>query len=122
MVVLWKGIAAAAAAGLMLSGVAAGAAENEPPNQTLLFFAGSDFWKDGDFLHGGLLEAPFQEDVERHVQKLLVALLLLLAGRSSHTRAGDLQIGVLSNFLALLRKESIMERSGTIIHQEAMYG
>jgi len=73
VVVLWKGIAAAAAAGLMLSGVAAGAAENEPPNQTLLFFAGSDFWKDGDFLHGGLLWSPAGIDNDGFTLKMLVS-------------------------------------------------
>jgi hypothetical protein len=72
----------------------------------------------GDLLHGGLLEASFQEYVERDVQEFLVTLLLLLAGRSPDAGAHR-QIGVLANFLALGRKVRIMERTGTIIDWQA---
>jgi len=61
-----------------------------------------------------LLEASFQKYIERDIQQFLVALLLLLACRSADARA-DRQIGVIANFLAPQRKESIMERTSTII-------
>src|SRR5439155_1292771 len=70
---------------------------------------------DGDFLHGGLLEAFFQKDVECRVQQLLVALLLLRSRRPPHARTFDVQIGRITNFLALQPKGLIMERAGTII-------
>ena len=54
---------------------------------------------DRDFLHRGLLETSFQEDIESYVQQLLVTLLLLFAGRSAHTRPGDLQLCLITNSL-----------------------
>ena len=69
----------------------------------------------GDLLHGGLLKAAFQKDIERDIQQLLMALLLLLAGRPPDTRTLDGRICVTTNFLALLPKVLIMERTGTII-------
>ena len=71
----------------------------------------------GDLLHRGLLEAPFQEDIERDVQEFLVALLLLRARRPPDARANQSQICGITNFLALQRKTRIMERDGTIIHE-----
>jgi hypothetical protein len=68
----------------------------------------------GDLLHRGLLEASFQKYIERDIQELLMALLLLRARRSADARA-DRQIGGIANFLALQRKAFIMERDSTII-------
>jgi hypothetical protein len=68
----------------------------------------------GDLLHRGLLEASFQKYIERDVQELLMALLLLRSCRSSDARA-DRQICIIANFLALQRKVLIMERNSTII-------
>jgi hypothetical protein len=61
-----------------------------------------------------LLEASLQKYIERDVQELLMALLLLRECRSSDARA-DRQIGGIANFLALQRKVFIMERISTII-------
>jgi hypothetical protein len=74
----------------------------------------------GDLLHRGLLEASFQKYIERDIQELLVALLLLRACRPPRARARDRQIGVIANFLALQRKALIMERAGTIIYNPRM--
>jgi hypothetical protein len=61
-----------------------------------------------------LLEASLQKYIERDVQELLMALLLLRECRSSDAGA-DRQIGGIANFLALQRKAFIMERISTII-------
>jgi hypothetical protein len=68
----------------------------------------------GDLLHRGLLEASFQKYIERDVQELLMALLLLRRCRSSDARA-DRQIRIIANFLALQREVLVMERISTII-------
>jgi hypothetical protein len=39
----------------------------------------------GNLLHGGLLEASLQKDIERDIQQLLMALLLLGEGRPPDT-------------------------------------
>lgn len=70
---------------------------------------------DGDLLHRGLFEAFLQEDVECGVEQFLMALLLLGSCRPAHAGAFDLQIGRITNFLALQPKVLIMERAGTII-------
>jgi hypothetical protein len=60
----------------------------------------------GDLLHRGLLEASFQKYIERDIQELLMALLLLRACRSPDARAGDLQMCVIANFLLSGEKRS----------------
>ena len=50
--------AAIVAAMLMFCGIAAHAENDGPTNPSFLLFAGSDLWRDGEFLNGGTLWSP----------------------------------------------------------------
>jgi hypothetical protein len=59
-----RGFVAAAAATTMSLCAAAQAGTDGPDNRSLLLFAGTDVWRDGAFLHGGLLWSPAGLDVD----------------------------------------------------------
>jgi hypothetical protein len=51
-------VAAVGATMLVLCAIAAQAGTEQPVPASLLFFAGTDLWRDGAFLNGGLLWSP----------------------------------------------------------------
>lgn len=63
----------AAAATLMSLCAAALAGGDGPNNPSLLLFAGTDLWRDGAFLHGGMLWSPAGLDNDGFTFKLLLA-------------------------------------------------
>lgn len=73
MSVLRSCVTAVAAAGLFLCAIAAAAGTEEPKGPSFLYFAGSDLWRDGAFLNGGMLWSPAGLDKSGFTLKLLLA-------------------------------------------------
>jgi len=69
----WKGVGAAAATMTVLCAVAAQAGAVGPDNPSFLLFGGTDLWRDGAFLNGGLLWSPAGLDKGGFTFKLLLA-------------------------------------------------
>ncbi len=68
-----RGFAAAAAATMMALGAAAARADADGPNNpSFLLFAGTDLWRDGAFIDGGLLWSPAGLDAGGFTLKLLL--------------------------------------------------
>jgi hypothetical protein len=65
-------VAAVGATMLVLCAIAAQAGTEEPNHPALLFFAGTDLWRDGAFLNGGLLWSPAGLDTGGFTLKLLL--------------------------------------------------
>lgn len=65
--------AAIAAAAMMFCTVAAQAETDGPSSPSFLLFAGTDLWRDGAFLNGGLLWSPAGLDAGGFTLKLLLA-------------------------------------------------
>jgi len=71
---LWSRAAVVTAAGSLLCATAAAAGiEEEPRSPSFLYFAGTDLWRDGAFLNGGLLWSPAGLDKSGFTLKLLLA-------------------------------------------------
>ncbi len=70
--VAWR-FGAAAAASMLLCVAPARADSGGPDTRPFLVFAGTDIWRDGAFLHGGLLWSPAGFDVDGFTLKLLLA-------------------------------------------------
>jgi hypothetical protein len=64
--------AAVAAAVLIVSALSALAQADGAANPSVLFFAGTDLWRQGEFIHGGALLAPAGLDAEGFTLKLLI--------------------------------------------------
>ncbi len=65
-------MAAIAATVLVLCAIAAQAGTEGPENPSILFFAGTDLWRDGAFLNGGLLWSPAGLDKSGFTLKVLL--------------------------------------------------
>ncbi len=72
MGVLRSCVAAIAATVLVLCAIAAQAGTEGPENPSILFFAGTDLWRDGAFLNGGLLWSPAGLDKSGFTLKVLL--------------------------------------------------
>lgn len=86
MGVLW-GFAAAASAMIMCAAPAQAGTDGRD-GSSLLFFAGTDLWRDGAFIHGGLLWSPAGLDADGFTLKLL------LSGGNYTYPSGALQMDV----------------------------
>ncbi|MGH7484976.1 MAG: cellulose biosynthesis protein BcsS, partial [bacterium] len=64
--------AAVAAAAMALSASTAAAQTESPAAPTVLFFSGTDLWRQGQFVHGGVLLSPAGLDAEGFTLKLLI--------------------------------------------------
>jgi hypothetical protein len=64
--------AAVAAATIMLSASTGWAQTKVPASPSVLFFAGTDLWRQGQFVHGGVLLAPSGLDADGFTLKLLI--------------------------------------------------
>jgi len=80
---VWKSLVSAVVAAPISLCAAAKAADNTPDTRSLLLFAGTDLWRDGAFLHGGLVWSPAGLDADGFTLKLL-----LVAGRYTYPSSG----------------------------------
>ena len=75
--------AALAVAVLVASACSAFAQADGAANPSVLFFAGTDLWRQGQFVHGGALLAPAGLDADGFTLKLLIG-----GGRYSYFSGG----------------------------------
>jgi len=69
-----RGFVAAGTATMMVLHAATGQAGTDGPNNpSFLLFAGTDLWRDGAFVHGGLLWSPAGLDADGFTLKLLLS-------------------------------------------------
>jgi Cellulose biosynthesis protein BcsS len=70
---LLSGVGATASSLMLLCAVPAQAESDGPDNRSFILFAGTDLWRDGAFLNGGLLWSPAGIDKDGFTLKLLLA-------------------------------------------------